>query len=120
MSRALSCEMGSWTCEAGPPAVVWMVVSGCVGRESDPMKRTGGLMASAAIRGLFWTALSMAEAQKATENTIEKRVNRRRSVETMIGTIVVNNQVSLEILDELKVGLCSRTDGDRKMVYVEE
>jgi hypothetical protein len=115
MSRALSCEMGSWTCEVGLSTVVWMVVSGCVGRESDPMKRTGGLMAFAAIRGLFWTALSMTEAQKATEKTIGMRSDRRRSVRPMIGTIVVNNQVSLEIF-ELEEGLCSCTDGDRKMV----
>ena len=37
----------------------------------------------------------MAEAQEATEKTFEMRVDRRRSVETMIGTIVVNNQVWL-------------------------
>jgi len=116
MSRALSCEMGSWTCEVGFSTVVWMVVFGCVGRESDPMKRTRGLMACAGICGLFWTALSMAEAQKATEKTIGMRGNRRRSVRPMIGTIVANDQVSLEIFDELEGGLCSCTDGDRKIV----
>ena len=39
--------------------------------------------------------MSMAEAQKAIEKTMDMRVDRRRSVETMIGAIVVNNQVSL-------------------------
>ena len=37
----------------------------------------------------------MAEAQEATEKTFEMRMDRRRSVETMIGMIVVNNQVWL-------------------------
>ena len=115
MSRALSCEMASWTCEVGLSIVVWMVVFGCVGRESDPMKRTGGLMACAAIRGLFWTALSTTEAQKATEKTVGMRSD-RRSVRPMIGTIVINDQVSIEIFDELEGRLCSCTDGDRKMV----
>ena len=79
------------------------------------MKRTGGLMACAAIRGLFWTALPMTEEQKATKKTIGMRSD-RRSVRPMIGTIVANDQVSIEIFDELEGGLCSCTDGDRKMV----
>jgi hypothetical protein len=86
----------------GFSTAVRMVVFGCVGRESDPMKRTGGLMACAAIRGLFWTALSMAEAQKATGKIIGMRSDRRRSVRPMIGTIVVNDQVSPGIFDELE------------------
>jgi hypothetical protein len=112
MSRVLSCEIGSRTCEVGISTVVWMVVFGCVGRESDPMKRTGGLMAC----GLPWTALSMTEAQKATAKTIGVRSDRRRSVRAMIGAAVVNDQSSLKIFDELEEELCSCTDGDRKMV----
>jgi hypothetical protein len=110
ISRALSCEMGSWTCEVGFSTVVWMVVFGCVERESDPTKWTGGLMA---VRGLPWTALSMTEAQKATAKIIGVRSDRRRSVWPIIGAIVVND---LEIFDELEGELCSCTDGDRKMV----
>jgi hypothetical protein len=119
MSRALSCEMGSWTFGVGFSTIVWTIVSRCTGRESDPMKRTGGLLECAAICGL-WTALSMTEPQKATAKTAGMRNDRRRSVRPMIDPILVNDQVSLEIFDELEGGLCSRTDGDPKMVQVEE
>jgi hypothetical protein len=91
MSRVLSCEMGSWMYEVGFSTVVWMVVFGCVGRKSGPMKRTGCLTACAAIRGLPWTALSITEAQKAIAKTIGVRSDRRRSARPMIGAIVVND-----------------------------
>lgn len=87
-----------------------MVVFGRAGRESDPMKRTGSLMTCAAIAGLPWTALSITEAQKATAKTIGMRSDRRGSVRPMIGTILVIDQVSLEIFDELGGGLCSCTE----------
>jgi hypothetical protein len=87
MSRVLSCEVGSWACEVGFSTVVWTVVFCRTGRESDPMKWTGGLIARAAIRGPLWTPLSMAEAPKANAKTIGMRSDRRRSVKAMIGTV---------------------------------
>jgi hypothetical protein len=114
MSRVLSCGMGSWTCEVGFSTVVWTVVFCCTGGESDPMKRIGGLIARAAIRGLLWAALSMTEAQKATGKTIGVRSKRRRSVRPMIGPMLVNDKASEEIVDKLGGGLRSCTDGDPK------
>jgi hypothetical protein len=99
ISKVLSCGMGSRTCEVGLSAIVWTVVFCGAGRESDPMERTGGLMACAAIAGLPWAALSMTEAQRAPTKTMGMRSNRRGNVRAMIGTILVVDRVSRKIFD---------------------
>jgi hypothetical protein len=115
MFRAMSCEMGSEPCNKGFSTIAWTLAFCFAGRESDPMKRIGGLIAWAAIRGLLWTSLSVAETQKASAIPMEIRSDKRRSVRPMIGTILVNNRV-LEIFDELKGRLYSYTDEDLKIV----